>query len=121
MFVTPRGCSACQQHGTSTYNGLSGTIVTRNRMRLADFIQSNLEAILAEWEEFARNLAPGSAMSVIALRDHAESILSVTARDMVSGQAPQQQSEKSKGHGGGGSESDRLDHASQEHAMARLG
>ena len=56
----------------------------RNRMRLADFILSNLEAILAEWEEFARNLTPGSAMSVIALRDHAESILRVTASDMLS-------------------------------------
>lgn len=53
-------------------------------MRLADFILSNLEAILAEWEEFARNLTPGSAMSVIALRDHAESILRVTASDMLS-------------------------------------
>ena len=39
---------------------------------------------------------------------------------MLSAQTPQQQSEKSKGHGGGGSESERLDHASQEHAIARL-
>jgi signal transduction histidine kinase len=90
-------------------------------MRLAEFIQSNLDAILAQWEEFARNLAPGSAMSVIALRDHADSILRVTARDMLSDQTSQQQSEKSKGHGGGGSESDGLDSASQEHAIARLG
>ena len=89
-------------------------------MRLADFILSNVEAILAEWEQFARNLAPGHAMSVIALRDHAESILRVTARDMISAQTPQQQAEKSKGHGGGGDESGRLDSASQEHAIARL-
>jgi signal transduction histidine kinase len=89
-------------------------------MRLADFILSNIEAILAEWEEFARNLTPGSAMSVIALRDHAESILRVTARDMRSPQTSLQQSEKSKGHGGGGVESERLDGASQEHAIARL-
>ena len=89
-------------------------------MRLADFILSNLEAILAAWEEFARNLAPGSAMSILALRDHAEAILRVTARDMLSLQTLQQQSEKSKGHGGGGSESNHLDHASQEHAIARL-
>lgn len=90
-------------------------------MRLADFIQSNMEAILGEWEEFARNLAPGSAMSVIALRDHAESILRVTARDMLAPQTAKQQSDKSKGQGGGGAESEHLDSASQEHAIARLG
>ncbi|MBW3566258.1 MAG: sensor histidine kinase [Acidobacteria bacterium] len=90
-------------------------------MRLADFILSNLEAILAEWEEFARNLTPGSELSVVALRDHAEGILRVTADDMVSSQTPQQQSAKSKGHGGGGAESEHLDSASHEHAIERLG
>ncbi|MDP9191304.1 MAG: sensor histidine kinase [Acidobacteriota bacterium] len=90
-------------------------------MRLADFILSNMEEILTEWEEFARNLSPGSAMSVIALRDHAESILRVTARDMLSSQTPRQQSDKSKGHGGGGAESEPLDRASEEHAIGRLG
>jgi signal transduction histidine kinase len=89
-------------------------------MRLAEFILSNIEAILVEWEEFARNLAPGSAMNVIALRDHAENILRVAARDMLSPQTPGQQSEKSKGHGGEGAESAGLDNASQEHAIARL-
>lgn len=89
-------------------------------MRLADFILANLEKILSEWEEFARTLAPGSAMSVVALRDHAESILRVTARDMLSRQTPQQQSDKSRGHGGGGDESDVLDDASREHAIGRL-
>lgn len=90
-------------------------------MRLAHFILSNMEGILAEWEEFARNLAPGSAMSVIGLRDHAERILRATARDMLSPQSDKQQSEKSKGQGGGGSESDGLDRASEEHAIERLG
>lgn len=90
-------------------------------MRLGDFILANLEPILADWEEFARSLAPGSAMDVIALRDHAEDILRVTARDMVSSQSAEQQADKSKGYGGGGSESARLDHASYEHAIARLG
>src|SRR3712207_1467783 len=89
-------------------------------MRLADFILSNMDAILAEWEAFARSLAPGSAMTVIALRDHAESILRVAASDMLSSQTLGEQSEKSKGHGGGGAESDRLDGASREHAIARV-
>jgi signal transduction histidine kinase len=80
-----------------------------------------MEAILSEWEEFARLLAPGGSMTVVALRDHAESILRVTARDMRSPQSAKQQSDKSKGHGGGGAESGQLDTASQEHAVARLG
>lgn len=89
-------------------------------MRLADFILSNTEKILSEWEDFARNLTPGSAMSVIALRDHAESILRAAARDMLSLQTSRQQSEKSKGHGAGGSASEHLDRASEEHAISRL-
>lgn len=94
---------------------------TITSMRLADFILENVEPILAEWEQFARGLAPGSAMGIIALRDHAEDILRVTARDMVSSQTAEQQAAKSKGNGGGGSESARLDYASSEHAIDRLG
>ncbi len=90
-------------------------------MRLADFIVANIEPILGEWESFARALSPGSAMSVVELRDHAESILRVTARDMVSAQSLREQSDKSKGLGGGGAESDRLDEASELHALGRLG
>lgn len=90
-------------------------------MRLGDFIIANMEAILVEWENFARSLAPGSTMSVMALRDHAEAILRLAARDMASPQTSAQRSSKSKGHGGGGEESDRLDAASAEHALLRLG
>jgi signal transduction histidine kinase len=90
-------------------------------MRLGDFILANVEPILAEWEQFARGLAPGSTMDVIALRDHARDILRVTARDMVSSQSAEEQAEKSKGHGGGGTESAGLDRASNDHALARLG
>ena len=90
-------------------------------MRLGDFILANVEPILAEWELFARGLAPGSAMDVIALRDHAEDILRVTARDMVSSQSAEQQAQKSRGNGGGGSESANLDLASNKHAIDRLG
>lgn len=91
-----------------------------DRMRLADFIVADMEAILAEWETFARSLAPGSAMNVVALRDHAGAILQTTARDMRSAQTSEQQASKSKGGGGGGSESDFLDRASEEHAITRL-
>lgn len=94
--------------------------MTGNRVRLADFILSNMEPILSEWEQFARSLEPGSEMSVLSLRDHAEAILRVTARDMLSQQTLLEGSAKSKGHGGGGDESEHLDSASQEHAIERL-
>src|SRR5512142_1842437 len=92
----------------------------RSDMRLADFILSNVEPILAEWERFARSLSPGAEMNIEALRDHAEAILRSTARDMVSPQTARQQSNKSKGLVGGGSESATLDSASKEHAIGRL-
>ena len=91
-------------------------------MRLAEFIFANIETILAEWEAFARSLLPGAKMTVLALRDDAESILRSTARDMQNPQSLQQQGSKSKGHGGaGGEESDRLDDASELHGVGRVG
>ena len=44
-------------------------------MKLADFIFANVEPILQQWENFARSLAPGATMEVLALRDDAEAIL----------------------------------------------
>jgi hypothetical protein len=91
-------------------------------MRLAEFIVANMEPILAEWEAFARSLLPGAKMTVLDLRDHAESILRATARDMQSAQSLQQQASKSKGHGGaGGAESDAIDDASSLHGVGRVG
>ena len=91
-------------------------------MRLAEFILANIEPILAEWEAFARSLSPGATMTVVALRDDAESILLATARDMQTPQSLQQQTSKSKGHGGaGGTASDRLDNASDLHGVDRVG
>ncbi|MBD1875872.1 HAMP domain-containing histidine kinase [Nodosilinea sp. FACHB-131] len=61
-------------------------------------------------------------MTKLALRDDAEAMLRGTALDMQAGQSPAQQTSKSKGHGGAGSEeSDPLDHASVLHGEARLG
>ena len=91
-------------------------------MRLAEFILANIEPILAEWEAFARSLSPGATMTIVALRDDAESILLATARDMQNPQSLQQQASKSKGHGGaGGTASDRLDNASDLHGVDRVG
>ena len=67
-------------------------------MRLSDFIMANREPILAEWEVFARTCAPASnAMDVVALRDHADQMLTVIAEDLGTAQTKHEQSEKSKG------------------------
>jgi signal transduction histidine kinase len=91
-------------------------------MRLAEFIFANIEPVLMEWEAFARSLLPGQDMTVVALRDDAESILRSTAQDIQNSQSIHQQGSKSKGHGGaGGSASDRLDNASDLHGAGRAG
>jgi signal transduction histidine kinase len=68
-------------------------------MRLADFITSNVEPILREWEEFARTCTPASgAMDIADLRDHAAEMLKVIAVDLATPQNRSEQTEKSKGN-----------------------
>ena len=71
-------------------------------MRLAEFISANIEPILAEWEAFARSLLPGAKMTILDLRNDAESILRATAGDMQNAQSLPQQARKSKGNSGRG-------------------
>ena len=67
-------------------------------MRLAEFILHDMEAIVAEWEAFAATLLPAAtAMTTLALRDHAQQILQAVAKDLTTSQRRHQQSEKSKG------------------------
>ena len=67
-------------------------------MRLADFILRNMEAIVGEWEEFARTLLPAAtSMTTLALRDHAKQILEAVAKDLSTPQTKDAQAEKSKG------------------------
>jgi len=67
-------------------------------MNLASFITSQLEAILAEWERFAKTLLPSAAtMDSLALRDHARQILETIARDMLVPETSAERGEKSKG------------------------
>jgi signal transduction histidine kinase len=89
-------------------------------MRLGDFILSNVEPILAEWEIFARSIGAGEHLNQLALRDHAGQILLATARDMKSPQTVAERVSKSKGldHP---QENDALDGASTLHAVSRLG
>jgi signal transduction histidine kinase len=84
---------------------------------LSAFIRDNTEAILTEWESFARSLRPGDNMDIAALRDHAKEMLGVIVRDLNAPQTDRQQSDKSKG------QSDSLDvrsfTAAQEHGAGR--
>jgi len=67
-------------------------------MRLADFLVTNLEPILAAWEAFARTHVPvGEAMDVAGLRDHAADILKAIGRDLRSPQTERERADKSMG------------------------
>jgi signal transduction histidine kinase len=67
-------------------------------MRLADFIATNLEPILVEWEAFARTHVPaGEAMDVAALRDHAAEILKAVAADLRRPQSESERGAKARG------------------------
>jgi len=90
-------------------------------MRLADFILSSIEPILAEWEAFARGITAGAKMNSLALRDHAEQILLATARDMQSVQSPTERTAKSRGRAHRDGDGTELNGASETHAVGRLG
>ena len=83
-------------------------------MRLADFIVSEKELILQEWETFARTLKPAAAdMSSTELRDHASLLLDFVSNDLRTAQSMEQQINKSHGEQPGG-------HNDAGHGLARL-
>ena len=86
-------------------------------MRLSEFIRTDTEAILAEWEKFARSLPMGGEMDIAALRDHAKEMLEVIARDLDTPQTSREQDDKAAG------ESDATargtDTAAQQHGADR--
>jgi signal transduction histidine kinase len=85
-------------------------------MRLSGFILNNLEAILQEWEDFARTLdRPGQPLDAADLRDHAQRMLEAIAADLSTAQSAQQQVDKSKSQG-----PDEDDTAAKTHAINRL-
>ena len=94
-------------------------------MRLPDYILTEIEPILGEWESFAKSIWPGPLASPRVLRDHAGDMLRAVAMDMKSHQTDLQQADKSKGLGEGGQSlrgrsSDKVDGASNLHALSRL-
>ena len=87
-------------------------------MRLADFIESNCEPILAEWVAFASTSGPaGEAMDRAALRDHALEMLKVFVKDLRTPQSDAEQTEKSKGNAD--SAPDAPDTAAEVHGAGR--
>lgn len=67
-------------------------------LTLAEFIGENLEAILVEWESFARTILPATThASPEQLRDHAREMLVAMARDIETSQTEDERLEKSQG------------------------
>lgn len=67
-------------------------------MKLSEFIVSEMPHILAEWETYAQTMRPAAdAMSMVALRDHAEEMLRAVAVDIEEWQSPKEAIAKSKG------------------------
>jgi signal transduction histidine kinase len=67
-------------------------------VKLADFIASNMEPILAEWVTFAESSGPaGKTMDTVALRDHAAEMLKVIVADLRTPQTAAEQTKKSMG------------------------
>jgi len=90
--------------------------------RLSRFIRDNVEAILAEWETFARSLPEGGTMNVAALRDHAKEMLLVIAADLERPQSDSAQDEKARGgRDAGNTGNTRGATAAQEHGAGRAG
>jgi hypothetical protein len=67
--------------------------------RLADFIRSEFEPILQDWEEFAKTVLNAEDLDKTGLRDHAKEMLVAIADDLESHQSDSEQAEKSKGRG----------------------
>jgi signal transduction histidine kinase len=85
-------------------------------MKLAAFIQRDMEAILCEWESFARGLPAGASMDVAALRDHARQILDAVCKDIVLEQTAEERTLKSRG---AARPLDARETAAQTHALLR--
>src|SRR5580765_4113554 len=66
-------------------------------MRFSVFIEENLDAIVAEWEAFARTLLPAAkTLSDLTLRDHCREILLAIVKDMETSQTEDERDAKSK-------------------------
>ena len=87
-------------------------------MRLSEFILANMDAIVSEWETFARSLVPPGSMDVAELSDHSRQMLLVIAGDLETPQTSTERSQKAKGRSDAG---DSADTPAQAHGTGRAG
>ncbi|VVO57832.1 sensor histidine kinase [Pseudomonas fluorescens] len=86
-------------------------------MRLSDFITTNLEPILQDWEDFARTIeTPGAPLDTEALRDHAEQMLHAIVLDLRTKQTAKEQLAKAHGN----APSNDSETPAETHAVTRL-
>lgn len=86
-------------------------------MKLSDFLRSETEAILLDWDAFAETFGSAPGMNQAELRDHAKEMLLAIAEDIDTAQSDSEQAIKSKG--------EELEEAEQDswakiHGRARL-
>ena len=92
-------------------------MLTKNTVRLSDFILENMEPILQAWEDFARTIEPPAlTMDDTELRDHAKLMLTVIADDLKTPQTPRNRPRNPKAWAPRGEH----DTAAETHAEARL-
>ncbi len=93
------------------------TLFFFSTMNLNVFISNNLDAIVDEWEVFAKTLLPvAGTMSSLALRDHCREILLAVVSDMRTRETESQRAAKSQGHAPQDAEPDT---AATEHGALR--
>jgi signal transduction histidine kinase len=85
-------------------------------MRLSQFIATNTESILENFEAFARTIVP-SGMDIAALRDHAAAMLHVIVADLETPQTSREGSDKSMGRSD--ADGSTPDTPAQEHGSGR--
>lgn len=88
-------------------------------MNLSAFIRRREEAIIRNWEDFAKEyIPPAENLNLEKLRDHVKEILSFIASDLETAQTESQQISKSKGESD--TRSAAQDTAAQSHADERF-
>lgn len=87
-------------------------------MKLQDYILSHKEAIMQEWENYARTVLPDANMDSKALRNHISYLLEFVAKDMCAAQTNSEQTDKSRGLGT--KEEGKENSAAEMHAAIRL-
>jgi signal transduction histidine kinase len=85
-------------------------------LKLSNFILSNMEAVLHQWDEFAAMIPAARGLSRVDLRDHAREILSTIATGMLKAQTGAEQVTKSRGQA---VRTDSTDTPAEDHGSGR--